>query len=236
MARQRPKTPYRRSRRAFTLLEVLVATTIVAVLAALLFSVFGYAMESAKRTTCLSNLHQLGLALESYRSDWDDRKPVDSIDMNGRPIERQAWISLEPYVKSREPFQCPEDPRRVYERAGYIYRAFVPDVAHPAYRIPLGTAPSSMSVWCMYHLTHEVVHAPYGDYDDPVLGSDGHYEGTFVFLRNDTSASRVNAKGVDTYVSDGTNWYVLGAEPSGFKGTIRTQRFPGEPWPPEFQR
>lgn len=48
--------------------------------------------------------------------------------------------------------------------------------------------------------------------------------------------SKANAKAVDTYVSDGTNWYVLGTEPAGFNGPIRTERFPGEPWPPEFQR
>ena len=220
---------------AFSLTEILIVIAIVSILAALTFSVFGYAKESARRTTCLSNLHQLGLALEGYRADWDDRKPVDNL-LHSKRMERQAWVSLEPYVKSHDVFHCPEDPRRSWERLGYIYRAFVPDLAHTSFRVPLGTDSASMSVWCLYHLKRHVHPAPWGDYDNPVRGTDGHYEGTFVFLRNDTSASKANAKSVDTYVSDGTDWYVLGTEPPSFNSTIRTERFPGEPWPPEFQR
>jgi prepilin-type N-terminal cleavage/methylation domain-containing protein len=53
-------------RRAFTLIELLVVIAIIAIIAAILFPVFGRAKEAAKKTTCLSNLSQIGKAIALY--------------------------------------------------------------------------------------------------------------------------------------------------------------------------
>src|ERR1035437_2543490 len=61
--------------KAFTLIELLVVIAIIAILAAILFPVFAAATESAKRTACLSNTRQIGLAVEMYNQDWDFMYP-----------------------------------------------------------------------------------------------------------------------------------------------------------------
>lgn len=62
-------------RAGFTLIELLVVIAIIAVLAAILFPVFARAKEAAKKTTCTSNLKQLGTAWMLYLGDYDDRMP-----------------------------------------------------------------------------------------------------------------------------------------------------------------
>ncbi len=56
-------------RRAFTLVELLIVIAIIAILAALLFPAFARARENARQTSCTSNLHQIGIAVQMYRAD-----------------------------------------------------------------------------------------------------------------------------------------------------------------------
>jgi len=65
----------RKGTRAFTLIELLVVIAIIAILAAILFPVFSQAKQAAKQTSCVSNLHQIGLAIAMYRSDYDGVNP-----------------------------------------------------------------------------------------------------------------------------------------------------------------
>lgn len=62
-------------RRGFTLIELLVVIAIIAILAAILFPVFAKARSSAKTTTCLSNLKQMGIAFTNYATDYDEKLP-----------------------------------------------------------------------------------------------------------------------------------------------------------------
>jgi prepilin-type N-terminal cleavage/methylation domain-containing protein/prepilin-type processing-associated H-X9-DG protein len=62
-------------RGGFTLVEVLVALAVLAILAAVLFPVFAQARDAAQRANCISNLHQIASAHQMYVQDNDDVLP-----------------------------------------------------------------------------------------------------------------------------------------------------------------
>jgi prepilin-type N-terminal cleavage/methylation domain-containing protein len=61
---------------AFTLIELLVVIAIIALLAALIFPAFSRAKESGKGAACISNLRQIGIALQVYVQENNNRLPV----------------------------------------------------------------------------------------------------------------------------------------------------------------
>jgi prepilin-type N-terminal cleavage/methylation domain-containing protein len=64
-----------RQRLGFTLVELLVVIAILAILIALLLPSLAAARAKGWKTACLSNLHQVGIALQAYASDYDGRIP-----------------------------------------------------------------------------------------------------------------------------------------------------------------
>ncbi len=85
-------------RRGFTLIELLVVIAIIAILAAILFPVFAKAREKARQTQCVSNLRQIGTALQMYASDYDEMYPRALFGVIAYP---NYWMTkIDPYLKS----------------------------------------------------------------------------------------------------------------------------------------
>ena len=72
-------------KKAFSLVEIIVTVSIIAVLTAIAFPVFLRARESANRAHCVSNLHQLDLDIELYRTDYDGQGVYGDIYAMGLP-------------------------------------------------------------------------------------------------------------------------------------------------------
>jgi len=105
----------RRGRRGFTLIELLVVIAIIAILAAILFPVFAKARAKARQAACLSNMKQIGLAVNMYASDYDGVNVMIANSGGGSPYPQNGvwWPGpLQAYSKNWQLYQCPAYPDR----------------------------------------------------------------------------------------------------------------------------
>lgn len=95
-------------RAGFTLMELLVVIAIIGLLAAILFPVFVQVREMARRTSCQSNMKQLGLALMQYTQDYDEHYLCGTRDFGA--FGGIGWAGqLSTYVRSKQIYSCPSD-------------------------------------------------------------------------------------------------------------------------------
>ena len=117
--------------RGFTLIELLVVIAIIAILAAILFPVFARARENARRSSCQSNLKQIGLGVSQYTQDYDEYYPMNRHNWNldGTGGTTGYAQMIQPYIKSRQLFKCPSDSSQAGN--SYLYNNYIGEPGNP---------------------------------------------------------------------------------------------------------
>ncbi|MFH1615243.1 MAG: type II secretion system protein [Planctomycetota bacterium] len=105
--------------KAFTLVELIVVISTIALLLAILAPVINKARAIASRTTCRSNLYNISLALKMYLDEYHETMPPasrfpsleDPGDPTGKPPITEFIL---PYLAQPEIFKCPADTVKKY--------------------------------------------------------------------------------------------------------------------------
>ena len=108
--------------RAFTLIELLVVIAVIALLAALVLPTLGRAKESGRAAACLSNLHQIGVSLQLYVQDNNNRLPFmrDKSLTTTNELPSPDMV-LSNYLGNPRVLRCPSDQQQVFETTASSY-------------------------------------------------------------------------------------------------------------------
>ncbi|MFC1634744.1 type II secretion system protein [Planctomycetota bacterium] len=102
----------------FTLIEILVVISVIALLMGISVPALSRVREQAKRTKCLSNVRQLQIALQLYADSYENRVPPRDYEAGAVWVDR-----LEPYYRDRKLLRCPSDQRGADQ--SYLLNGFI---------------------------------------------------------------------------------------------------------------
>jgi prepilin-type N-terminal cleavage/methylation domain-containing protein/prepilin-type processing-associated H-X9-DG protein len=109
-------------KRAFTLIELLVVIFIISVLVALSFPLYMRIVENGRATACVSNLRQLGIALNLYLGEHNATMPTLAAARSSNTQDVAAVDNtLNAYASNPAVFLCPSDRTGIGQATGTSY-------------------------------------------------------------------------------------------------------------------
>jgi prepilin-type N-terminal cleavage/methylation domain-containing protein/prepilin-type processing-associated H-X9-DG protein len=150
------KTNSPQARLAFTLIELLVVIAIISILASMLLPALGKAKEKGVTIYCVNNLRQIGLAMQMYGDDSNDRLPLTSanITVPGQgALGANSWaLGLLPYYQNTNVMRCPALSSR-YRQSGWSYFMGSSGFFNPPYDQPVSVSLRSINTPSFYVLS-----------------------------------------------------------------------------------
>ena len=135
-----PSTPKMKSRRPFRLVELFVVLALIGILVGLFLPATRTAREPTRRSQCVNNLKQIGLALHNYKTAYDALPPAYSVDPAGRPLHSWRTLIL-PFLEQQPLYDTIDLSKRWDDPANAKARAALHAYGCPSAKLPAGTTP-----------------------------------------------------------------------------------------------
>lgn len=216
-------------RRAFSLIELLVVITIIALWAALLFPVFASAKRQAMKTSCLSNMHQLGVGIGLYEADSGGLLPVGTIirwqntGPGGVLLPPSGTRDvMRPILRYAPGLTCPVN------HGAYLGRWVQRFDTHPNESRVMLPEPSNVLAYCIHHL--DKGWSTQGD--SQTFSPLDERKGKYVALRADLSSSSIESSDLRKMLFERKDGQDAWSESDSGQYSV----FRSEAWPPKWQQ
>lgn len=113
--------PFLKMKRAFSLIELLIVIAIIAVLGGIAVPVSLSMIAKSREAACLGNLRSIGIGLQGYLQDNNNRLPVLALGRESKSSQEPVLETvILGYLEDEESFHCPAD-KEQFAKTGSSY-------------------------------------------------------------------------------------------------------------------